>query len=90
MNTKRHPDFIRLKHRIQECNKPEQLERLRQVVLRYGQSHADRAELMAYFLEREYDLNVEMKNDGEKVDVLTRHESEIETEMNRRTLNPNK
>lgn len=79
MNTKRHPDFIKLKHRIQSCTNPEQIERLRQVVLRYGQSHADRAELMAYFLEKEYDLNVEMKNDGEKVNVLTRHESQIET-----------
>lgn len=59
MNTKRHPDFIKLKQRIQSCTKPEQIERLRQVVLRYGQSHSDRAELMAYFLEKEYDLSDE-------------------------------
>lgn len=63
-NTKRHPDFIKLKHKIQSSEKPEQLERLRQVVLRYGHTHADRAELMAYFLEKEYDLNPEQKNES--------------------------
>ncbi len=64
MNALRHPDFINLKHKIQNCETMEKLERFRQVILRYGHTHSDRAELMSYFLEKEQDLNPEFKNES--------------------------
>ena len=65
MNTKRHSDFIKLKHKIQSCEKLSQLNSLRQVILHYSKNQEDRAELMAYFIEKEQDLSPDYRNEIE-------------------------
>ena len=92
----RHPDFINLKHKIQNCDKPEKLERLRNVIVRYGLKHSDRAELMTYFLEKEWELNPEKKNeemkkDEERIKVLVPYfEDETLTQHHRNSCGAQK
>lgn len=60
MNRKTNPKFIKLKHSIQSCLNQDQLETLRGLVLKYHKEHKDGGELMAYFVEKETDLNPEL------------------------------
>lgn len=65
-NIKRHPDYIKIRQRIKSCGNPEQLERLRQVVIRFNnENKTDGPELMSYFLEKEQDLSADYKNERE-------------------------
>mgnify|MGYP001611892002 CR=1 FL=1 len=80
-NQKRHPDFIKLKHRIQSCTKPDQLERLRQVIQRYDGEYADGVELMAYFIEKEYELHPENWD----IEIKSIYENEAENKFHKKT-----
>lgn len=62
-NKKRHPDYIKLKHRIAEARTSEELERLRQVVVGTNKLFyptkwkEDGTDIMNLFLNKESELN---------------------------------
>lgn len=60
MNKKRNPDYINLLHKIRNADKPERLERLRQVVIRFHKDNKeDGGQLLVEFIQREEQLNPE-------------------------------
>ena len=63
MNTKRHPDYINIKHKINSCVRLSTLESNAQVVKRFYEQNKgeDANDLMILFLQKRDELNPEYK-----------------------------
>lgn len=66
MNSKRHPDYIKLRNRINECTKLKHIENLRQVVVQTNKLfkgtkwEEDGTDLLILFLSKEAEIEAEI------------------------------